>query len=87
MFVSKMRSLTSSYEVYNSEAKTGHTSTLTSVAMMSMFYEPGWVLPTQSNFCYSYKQKKYLYDQFMEGELSGKKKSPDQVHLDMRKVS
>lgn len=85
MFVSKMKSLSSSHEVYTSEPKTVLTSISTEVPMMSRFSEAGWALPIRSNFRYSYKQKKYLYNQFMEGEISGKKKSPEQVHLDMRK--
>ena len=50
-----------------------------------MFQRPVWPLPCISNFRFSYAQKKYLYDQFIEGELSGKKKSALQVHHDMRK--
>ena len=83
LFVEKMKSLYSSHELHTSEAKTMQSSD--DVSLMSMFSQPGWALPTRNNFRFSYKQKKYLYDQFMEGELSGKKKSAMQVHLDMRK--
>ena len=50
--------------------------------LISIFAEPGWALPVRSNFRYSHNQKKLLYDIFIEGELSGKKKSLEEVLLD-----
>ena len=46
---------------------------------MSMFSNVGWALPVRSTFRYSLKQKKVLYDYFMQGEENGKKMSADQV--------
>ena len=46
---------------------------------MLIFKETGWTLPVRSNFRYIYKQKKVLYDIFIEGETLGKKTSPQQV--------
>ena len=49
-------------------------------------YVKGWALPTRSTFRYSMRQKDILYKLFMEGEvLSGKKFSPEQVQLLIRK--
>ena len=87
-FISKMKSLSNCYAIYTSEVRITDTDLISAskeVPLMSMFAEPAWALPVRNNFGYSYKQKKFLYDRFIEGELSGKKKSPEQVHLDMRK--
>ena len=40
-------------------------------------YVKGWALPTRSTFRYSMRQKDTLYKLFMEGEVSGKKFSPE----------
>ena len=48
-------------------------------------YVKGWALPTRSTFRYSMRQKDILYKLFMEGEVSGKKFSPEQVYLLIRK--
>ena len=48
-------------------------------------YVKGWALPTRSTFRYSMRQKDILYKLFMEGEVSEKKFSPEQVHLLIRK--
>ena len=48
-------------------------------------YVKGWALPTRNTFRYSMRQKDILYKLFMEGEVSGKKFSPEQVHLLIRK--
>ena len=49
------------------------------VPLMSLVKEQGWALPKRSNFRYTVEQKKFLYDLFMEGEKTGKKKSPEEV--------
>lgn len=49
-----------------------------------MFNSEGWALPTRSNFRYSTKQKRILYKYFIDGEESGRKMSPEEVHLLMR---
>ena len=48
--------------------------------------KPGWALPVRKNFRFSEKQKKILHKVFMNGEVSGKKISPEQLHLELRKV-
>ena len=50
-----------------------------------MFTMQGWALPQRSNFKYSYLQKKLLYDIFMDGEKNGKKRTPEQAALEIRK--
>ena len=52
--------------------------------LMKKISERGWALPLRQYFRYNYQQKKLLYDFFMEGERTGKKKSPDEVHLLIR---
>ena len=51
---------------------------------MSIFKETGWALPVRSNCRYTYKQKKVLYNIFIEGETKGKKMSPEQVEKILR---
>ena len=46
--------------------------------------EQGWALPRRKTFRYSYEQKKILYDIFMDGEKTGKKKSPDEAERLLR---
>ena len=53
---------------------------------LRIFAKPGWVLPVRKNFRFSENQKKILYTVFMDGEVYGKKMSPEQVHLELRKV-
>ena len=45
----------------------------------------GWAIPTIATFRYSFDQKKFLYDIFMTGQDTGKKKSPEEVELLVRK--
>ena len=52
--------------------------------LMQRITNQGWALPIRLFFRYSYKQKKMLYDIFMAGERTGKKKSPDEVELILR---
>ena len=51
----------------------------------NFFGQKGWALPKRNEFRYSNKQKVLLYDYFIEGEKSGRKKSPEEVHLLLRK--
>ena len=53
---------------------------------LRIFTKPGWVLSVRKNFRFPEKQKKILYKVFMDGEVSGKKMSPEKVHLKLRKV-
>lgn len=52
---------------------------------MSLFKSMGWALPVRSTFRFSKEQKSLLYFYFMQGENSGKKMSPEQVHMKLRK--
>ena len=45
----------------------------------NFFQQQGWALPIRKKFKFSIKQKKLLYDYFIQGETSGKKLSPDHV--------
>ena len=87
-FISKMKGKAESHQVYSTEAQLTTISmdaACKQVPLMTLFCEPGWALPHRNTFRYSYKQKKFLYDQFEEGEKTGKKMSPEQVVLKMRK--
>ena len=53
---------------------------------LRIFTKPGWELSVRNNSRFSEKQKKIFYKVFMHGEVSGKKMSPEQVHLELRKV-
>ena len=55
------------------------------VPHVSDFRTQGWAIPKRSNFRYAPDQKKFLYDLFMDGETSGKKKSAEEVELLIRK--
>ena len=86
-FISKMKAI-STPAINSSDAHIADidlTFACTEVPLMSIFSTPGWALPVRSNFRYSYEQKKFLYDSFKEGEISGKNMSPELVHLKMRK--
>ena len=52
---------------------------------LNLFKDEGWALPVRSTFRYTNQQKSLLRRYFMEGEISGKKMSPEQVHMKMRK--
>ena len=52
---------------------------------MKVFESQGWELPIRSKFRLSKQQKSLLYGYFIDGEESGKKMSPEQVHLLLRK--
>ena len=52
---------------------------------MKVFESQGWALPIRSKFRFSKQQKSLLYGYFIDGEESGKKMSPEQVHLLLRK--
>lgn len=44
----------------------------------------GWAIPQVKSFRYSYEQKKFLYDIFMDGQKTGKKSSPEEVEQRVR---
>ena len=45
----------------------------------------GWALPIRPTFRFNPKQKAFLFKAFENGEKTGKKESPEDVHLSMRK--
>ena len=53
--------------------------------ILQPFNEMGWALPIRKKTRFTDKQKKLLYDIFIQGEESGKKNSPHQAHLQIRK--
>ena len=56
-------------------------SALKSAPLFKLVTKQGWAIPTVETFRYSYEQKKFLYDIFMNGQETGKKKSPEEVEL------
>ena len=50
------------------------------IPLLGTFANEGWALPVQKSFKYSYKQKKNLFDCFMQGETTGRKMTPKDVH-------
>ena len=52
--------------------------------LLAHFRKPGWTLPKRKHTKISYKQRKFAYDEFMAGELSGRKTSPEKVIGKMR---
>ena len=52
--------------------------------LLAHFRKPGWALPKRKHTKFSYKQRKFAYDEFMAGELSGRKTSPEKVIGKMR---
>ena len=54
------------------------------IPLLGTFANEGWVLPVQKSFKYSYKQKKILFDCFMQGEATGRKMVPKDVHSMIR---
>ena len=50
------------------------------IPLLGTFTNEGWALPVQKSFKYSYKQKKNLFDCFMQGETTGRKMTPKDVH-------
>lgn len=58
-----------------------------SLSLHAMFKTDGWALPKRSNKRFTYKQKKFLYDEFMMGEESGRKTTAEKVVQKMRKAT
>ena len=45
----------------------------------------GWALPVRSTFRFNVRQKTFLFQLFENGEKNGKKESPEDAHMAMRK--
>ena len=50
----------------------------------SIFSTKGWALPVRTSFRLKKRQKNFLFKAFADGEHSGKKASPEEVHQSMR---
>ena len=86
-FVKKMKVSSTSHQVAATKLNISDMSLSAAVKSVPLFAEvttQGWAIPTVSTFRYSYPQKKFLYDIFMDGQISGKKSSPDEVELSVR---
>ena len=53
--------------------------------LLDIFNEEGWALHTRSKFRFNDKQKTLLWQYFIDGEKSGKKKKPEEVQMLLRK--
>ena len=84
VFVSKMKALSDIHSC-SSSSIVQTTSCTVNNQFSSIFQKIGWALPTRSTFRYSKKQKQILYAYFTDGEKNGKKMSPEEVHLLLRK--
>jgi hypothetical protein len=80
------------HESSNTIAKCHHQAGNTSKAIpvQSKLFEllsaPGWALPKRSNVRFSLKQRKFLYEEFMAGETTGKKQTPEGTVKKMRSL-
>ena len=87
-FVKKMKASLSSHLVISStEVQISEKIKDTAVDEAPIFSEvlkQGWAIPKINTFRYSFAQKKFLYDLFMEGHKNGKKKSPEEVVMVLR---
>ena len=54
--------------------------------LFDIFNREGWALHTRSNFHFNGKQKALLWNYFINGEKTGKKKTPEEVHMLLRKA-
>ena len=80
MFVEKMKGNLEAHSQQLSSRATEVSSLQESDLHKKFFGQKGWALPKRSDFRYNARQKILLYKYFIEGERSGKKKSPDEVH-------
>ena len=53
--------------------------------LFDIFDKEGWALHTRSKFRFNDKQKTLLWQYSIDGEKSGKKKTPEEVHMLLRK--
>ena len=87
-YVKKMKASSAAHLVISST--TVNTSGLTTshaIALIALFAEvtsQGWAIPFRSTFRYTYEQKRFLYDIFMDGQTSGKKRSPEETVTSIR---
>ena len=77
-FTERMKLTSQHYHPTSSSTSTNPDGTV-SQGYKNFFQLQGWALPIRRKFKFSIKQKKLLYDYFMQDETSGKKLSTDQV--------
>ena len=82
-FIHKMKVSSSLHQINaNTNVKVFDSDLFTlceEVKLMSIISNQGWAIPTRTTFRYTPAQKKFLYDIFLTGEETGKKKSPEEV--------
>ena len=75
------------HDVSTDTVKSYSTSEIVSnCKLLAHFRKSGWVLPKRKHTKFSYKQRKFACEEFMAGELSGRKTSPEKVIGKMRSV-
>ena len=88
-FVHKMKVSSADHQVSAStKVKVSHMnleSACRQASLMKQLSVQGWGIPKRAFFRFSEKQETFLYDQFQEGIVSGKKRSPEEVEKLMRK--
>ena len=84
-----MKATSQLHSVVNSETSNiSHLSLTEAVSLTPLLGRvsgQGWALPRCFNFRYTLKQKSLLFKIFMDGEISGKKKSPEEAEKIIRK--
>ena len=87
LFVGKMKGTHQSHtqNLGAVESEVVENDTVTNDLYTRFFGQKGWALPKRTEFRYSNTQKVLLYDYFIAGEESGRKRSPEEVHLMLRK--
>ena len=80
MFVEKMKGNLEAHSQQLSSRETEVSSLQESDLHKKFFGQKGWALPKRSDFRYNARRNILLYKYFIEGERSGKKKAPDEVH-------
>ena len=60
------------------------TSSVGGLTEHNIFSTKGWALPVRTSFRFNKRQNNFLFKAFADGEHSGKKASPEEVHQNMR---
>ena len=88
-FVKRMKVTSAAHQVCSTTAIELSEHSIESAKLSAPLFaevtKQGWAIPTIATFRYSFDQKKFLYDIFMTGQETGKKKSPEEVELLVRK--
>ena len=84
-FIHRMKEISSLASLNNLNDIPAKSPRNNSETMMQYFSTMGWALPVKRKTKFSQKQRTMLFDLFKQGEKSGKKVSPKQAHLMLRK--